>query len=239
MLYLITGGSASGKSEFAEKTAVKLGDNKKMLYVATMQIYDEESRKRVEKHRKMREGKGFETVECQTDISRIGNIINSETETKINAETKTEINAGTKAEDSVILIECLSNLLANEMFAENGNLNGVENNIENDTETDIKSSIEINTENNTVNRGVNYNINNNENNNKNAQIYIVEPIIKLAEKNEVVIVTNEIFSDGANYDECTLEYIACLGYINRKLAEKATAVAEVVCSLPVVIKGEF
>lgn len=203
MLYLITGGSASGKSEFAEKTALKLGDNKKMFYVATMQIYDEESRKRVEKHRKMREGKGFETVECQTDISRI------------------------KAENSAILIECLSNLLANEMFAENGKLNcdttGVENDIENGTANDT----------------VNGDINNNENNNKNAQIYIVEPIIKLAEKNEVVVVTNEIFSDGVNYDEGTLEYIACLGYINCKLAEKATAVAEVVCSLPVVIKGEF
>ena len=34
------------------------------IYIATMYPFDEESRKRVQRHRKMRQGKGFETVEC-------------------------------------------------------------------------------------------------------------------------------------------------------------------------------
>lgn len=40
MFILVTGGSGSGKSEFAENIAMKLGG--KMLYVATMKPYDDE-----------------------------------------------------------------------------------------------------------------------------------------------------------------------------------------------------
>lgn len=69
MFILVTGGSGSGKSEFAENIAMKLGG--KMLYVATMKPYDDECLKRIERHRKMRDGKGFRTVECYTDLSEI------------------------------------------------------------------------------------------------------------------------------------------------------------------------
>ena len=50
MFILVTGGSGSGKSEFAENIAMKLGG--KMLYVATMKPYDDECLKRIERHKK-------------------------------------------------------------------------------------------------------------------------------------------------------------------------------------------
>ena len=93
MFILVTGGSGSGKSEFAENIAMKLGG--KMLYVATMKPYDDECLKRIERHRKMRDGKGFRTVECYTDLSEI-----------------------TESADT-ILLECMSNLTANVMFSDN------------------------------------------------------------------------------------------------------------------------
>ena len=92
MFILVTGGSGSGKSEFAENIAMKLDG--KMLYVATMKPYDDECLKRIERHRKMRDGKGFRTVECYTDLSEI-----------------------TESADT-ILLECMSNLTANVMFSD-------------------------------------------------------------------------------------------------------------------------
>lgn len=50
---LVTGGSRSGKSEFAEKLVCSLGP--KCAYIATAEILDEEMRVRVHEHRKRRE----------------------------------------------------------------------------------------------------------------------------------------------------------------------------------------
>ena len=68
-LTLISGGAASGKSEYAEQTAVAAGGPR--YYLATMQVWDEESRRRVEKHRAMRAGKGFATVECPENLAAV------------------------------------------------------------------------------------------------------------------------------------------------------------------------
>ena len=53
MMAVVTGGSGSGKSAFAEDKILSLGQGKR-FYIATMHPYDEESYKRVERHRKMR-----------------------------------------------------------------------------------------------------------------------------------------------------------------------------------------
>lgn len=52
MLMVITGGSGSGKSEFAEKQAVRLAKGGPLYYLATMQVYGEEGRRKVERDRK-------------------------------------------------------------------------------------------------------------------------------------------------------------------------------------------
>ena len=70
MMILVTGGSGSGKSAFAEDCVVSFGKTDR-IYIATMYPFDEESRKRVQRHRKMRQGKGFETVECYTGLDKI------------------------------------------------------------------------------------------------------------------------------------------------------------------------
>ena len=92
MLTLVTGGSGSGKSAFAEDRVLSFGDAQR-IYIATMHPFDEESHKRIERHQKMRAGKGFETVECYTGLKNV------------------KLPAG-----CVVLLECMSNLTANEMF---------------------------------------------------------------------------------------------------------------------------
>ena len=92
----MTGGSGSGKSAFAEDKILSLGQGKR-FYIATMHPYDEESYKRVERHRKMRAGKGFETVECYTGLENLE-----------------------FPQDAIVLLECMSNLAANEMFEDSG-----------------------------------------------------------------------------------------------------------------------
>ena len=96
MMILVTGGSGSGKSAFAEDCVVSFGKTDR-IYIATMYPFDEESRKRVQRHRKMRQGKGFETVECYTGLDKIR-----------------------LPENCTVLLECMSNLVANEMFQEEG-----------------------------------------------------------------------------------------------------------------------
>ena len=73
MLYVVTGGACSGKSEYAEKLAIskktELGG--KLYYIATMCAEDGESLERIAVHRQRRMGKGFETIECPYNISSV------------------------------------------------------------------------------------------------------------------------------------------------------------------------
>lgn len=96
MLTLVSGGSASGKSEYAESLVLAAGPAKR-IYIATMEIWDNECRRRVERHRAMRKDKGFDTLECPRDL------------------------AGKEPEPGcVALLECMSNLCANECFGPSG-----------------------------------------------------------------------------------------------------------------------
>lgn len=98
-LILVTGGSGSGKSEYAEKLALNLHEQnrKKLIYLATMKSTDKECDNKIDIHRKRREHTAFETIEKQVRIGEIA------------AEAK-----------DVILLECISNLLANEMYSAEG-----------------------------------------------------------------------------------------------------------------------
>ena len=101
MITVVIGGSGSGKSDYAEALLDDFSGQK--YYVATMQIYDDEMRRKVERHRMRRSNKGFETIEQHKDIAEVIPVI---------AEAD---RSGMKA----VLIECISNLVANEMFADN------------------------------------------------------------------------------------------------------------------------
>ena len=92
MIILLTGGSGCGKSTYAEKIVAAM-PREKRVYIATMQVYDQESVKRVQRHRAQRADKGFLTIECPQNLS-----------------------AADVEEGSIVLLEDLPNLLANEMF---------------------------------------------------------------------------------------------------------------------------
>ena len=174
---LIIGGSGSGKSAYAEDYVVSLSEKKKKYYIATMQIYDDEGEKKMERHRMLRSGKGFFTIEQPVDIKK--------------AVEKMENG------EKTALLECVSNLTANEMFSE-----------------EVPVTEEVITE------------------------KIVGGIVSLNEQlSHLVIVSNNIFEDGKEYDETTMAYIRAMGRINQKLAELADEVVEVVVGIPLVVKS--
>jgi adenosylcobinamide kinase/adenosylcobinamide-phosphate guanylyltransferase len=55
----------------------------------------------------------------------------------------------------------------------------------------------------------------------------------------LIMVTNDIFSDGIEYAESTHEYIQQLAEINNAAAQIADCVVEVVYSIPIAVKGEL
>ena len=95
MFTLITGGSASGKSEYAESWVLGLPGRR--IYLATMQPWDQECRNRIARHRRLRLNKGFETVERYTGLAGAN------------------IPSGAN-----VLLECMSNLAANELYDPEG-----------------------------------------------------------------------------------------------------------------------
>lgn len=170
MLHVITGGSGSGKSAYAEEQIVRLGKGRR-IYIATMFPFDEESHQRIARHREMRKEKNFETLECYTDLAGLAIPAHSH-----------------------VLLECMSNLVANEMFQEGGA-----------GEKTVSAVL----------RGIDH---------------------LLGQADHLVVVTNEIFSDGIHYDETTERYQQVLGAINQALADRADRVTEVVYGIPLTIK---
>ena len=189
MLHIVYGGSASGKSSYAESFAMSLQGEGRLLYIATMYPYkwnttviDPETMQRIERHRAMRADKGFDTVECYRHVEHIV----------------------AKRQD-VLLLECMSNLLANEMYLEPDSNAG----------SDMAETMSP------------------------VSNKIVQALIDLSTRvQDVVIVTNDVFSDGGSltYDESTREYVKNLAEINCALARVAETVTEVVCGIPVIVK---
>ncbi|WP_291856021.1 bifunctional adenosylcobinamide kinase/adenosylcobinamide-phosphate guanylyltransferase, partial [Marinilabilia sp.] len=66
MLYFITGGQRSGKSSFAQKLALEKSSNP--VYLATARIWDDDFRKRVERHQNDR-GEEWTNLEEPVTIS--------------------------------------------------------------------------------------------------------------------------------------------------------------------------
>lgn len=174
MFVLITGGSGSGKSEFAENLSLFFEQGEK-YYIATMYPFDQESLERVKRHQVMRSKKKFQTLECFIGIKQCATYM--------------------KKEKDTTLLECVSNLLANEMYQE---LGAKEEAVE-----EILAGIQS---------------------------------LKQNTKN-LIVVTNEVFSDGITYDDETSKYMNYLGQINQGLAKEADLVIEVVYGIPIIHKG--
>lgn len=172
MIVLITGGSGSGKSEYGERLAGQLSIDSQMTYIATMYPYGEETLQKIQRHKEMRRGKGFETIECFYGLKDV-----------------------TTPLHSTILLECMSNLLANELYMEEGAK-------------------------------------------ENALQDIMEGIRRLAKNSKnLIIISNEVFSDILPSEKEMAGYIQLLGQINQEIAKLADVVCEIVYSIPIFQKG--
>ena len=172
MVTLVIGGAASGKSEFAEALVLETKALPR-YYIATMQPFDDECRIRIRRHREMRAKKQFETVECFVNLGQL-----------------------MLPQRGVVLLECMSNLTANELYSPDG------------AGDDAVISIE---------RGIRH----------------------LKDQcEELIIVSNEVFSGGCDYEGDTQRYLKILAEVNRMLAKEADVVYEVVCGIPVCHKGK-
>lgn len=170
MRILLTGGSACGKSTYAEALAARFG--RPLYYLATMRPFGEESERKIARHRAMRKEKGFITIERDTDIGGV-----------------TLLKRGT------VLLECMCNLSANEMFDETGVI-------------------------------------------RDAFDTLVDGVEALSARcDTLIVVTNDVGSDGCGYSASTRRYVELLGRVNSELAARFDVVAELVCGIPVVIKG--
>ena len=169
MVNLVIGAAASGKSEYAEDIVMSLPGEK--IYIATMEPFGAEAEERIARHRALRAGKGFTTVERPRDLIGL-----------------------TPEADWNVLIEDLPNLAANELFSPEGG--GAD-----------------------------------------AVLSGVDRICNIV--SSVTIVTGDIFSDSAEYDVGTREYMEMLADLHMRIAAKADNVVEVVCGIPCAVKGEL
>lgn len=200
MLSVIMGVSGSGKSEYAEDMAVRLADGRGLYYAATMEPYGEEGRARVARHRKQRAGKGFTTLECYRDIENIAGMIGAD-----------------RCRDATVLLECMSNLLANEMFSAPSGADG---------QPHQQPDIQIRQQSDTLSteRGGD----------------VVDKILSgisfiSRQCRHLVVVTNEVFTDGGTYGKDTMVYIRYMSAINRRLVRMADEAVEVVYTVPMII----
>ncbi len=95
-MILVLGIPDSGKSYLAEKIAVSDLKSDEKVYIATMIPFGKEGEERVKKHRKLREGKGFFTIEEPVHVSKAAERL------------------GCK-KGGTCLLECVSNLVGNAM----------------------------------------------------------------------------------------------------------------------------
>lgn len=68
---------------------------------------------------------------------------------------------------------------------------------------------------------------------------MIEELMKLDKMlGTMIVVTNEVFSDGMEYDKVTEQYLRILGKCNQRLAQRAEQVYEVVCGIPLLRKTD-
>ena len=187
MFHVVTGGSGSGKSEYAEGLIVEWGKmypGSARYYIATMMPYGEETKAKIARHQRMRAGKGFQTVECYV------NLVNAARYISENGKRK----SWSEKEKPLVLLECMSNLAANEMYADGGAR-------------------------------------------ENTADVIMEGICCLNQICEhLVVVTNEVFSESSKDSVEMQEYKRVLAEVNRRMAQMAERVTEVVYGIPVEVK---
>lgn len=172
MMILLTGGSACGKSHYAEELCLQLPAPR--YYIAAMRPCSRIAEKKIIQKRLLRQQRGFAgTFDRYTDLAGL-----------------------TLPARGTVLLECLCNLTANEMFDPDGHF------------TDPVQTV-------------------------------LDGIAALHRQcGYLLIVTNDTGSNSRSYAASTDAYVQALGKINALVAQQADCVYELVCGIPVLLKGK-
>jgi len=108
-IILITGGSRSGKSTFAQQLAESLSETR--TYIATCPIIDGEMADRIEKHRRDRQDRRWQTIEEEIDLA--GALTQG---MRRESQKKGEAAEGEKQPGGVILVDCLTLWINNLLY---------------------------------------------------------------------------------------------------------------------------
>lgn len=224
MIYLVTGGSGSGKSEYAEQLLCDLCRQKgggEKYYIATMIPYGEETKQKIARHREMRKEKAFHTRECYLDLKKF--VTETFAKEKFVAEeprtgsaqrqTLQSVQSSESVRQRFVLLECMSNLVANELFEPEGVRFTDSWNQENRTARACPQTADF------------------------LANEIAEGVMRLSEECEdLVVVTNEVCSESMEDSPEMRFYKQVLAGVNRRLAKAAVQVTEVVYGQPVLLK---
>ena len=173
------------------------------IYLATMRR-SAAAEERIRKHVEQRRGRGFITME----------------------DPELDIPSWDGVAAGVILLEDLPNLLANRMFGPGGDIPTEDVGAGEDVPPrDAGAGVDVSTE----NAGAGEDMHRREILRK-----LKTDLLELSRHAEqLIIVSGDIFEDGAVYDDTTEGYLDSLGELHRWLAERADRVTEVVCGIPI------
>ena len=241
MLCLITGGSGSGKSAYGE-TLLSRAEAKEKFYIATMEVFGREDRRRVERHRQMRAGKGFITIERARKIEGIwlgggpsgGAVCLKGTQQPSGRDE----GIGPERERPAALLESLSDLAANELFGESDEGLPEKGLPDGDDVEDAGGAWTGPGHRSDGLEGPGGLGEGLEGQAAAAFRRIQKGILHLREQcGLLVVVTDAVFSDGTLYPPETEAYIRLLGRLNAWTAGLADQVTEVVCGIPLQLKA--
>lgn len=128
MNIFVSGGAKNGKSFFAQRTAKKMAEEQglPLYYIATMIPRDSEDEARIARHRREREGWGFETIECGRDLAGLlegmsgkGMAMVDPVTDQVRKESHAEVEPDPRG---VFLLDSVTALLSNEMFGDDGSV---------------------------------------------------------------------------------------------------------------------
>ena len=219
MFLFITGGTASGKSEYAEEQAEKLAaaeaadrgdDQAVVIYAATMSDKGYDSIERIKRHRRRRE-RAVSKIHRNGVKNTVQKNVTVKYETYECYSLADAERLAEYAEGRVVLFDCLSGFAANIMFGQPDDASGDRHEPPRPHSRPLTA--------------------------KQAAAALEQTAAALSRRcSSLILVSDLIFSDGCSYSKETLDYIDALALASRTAAAAADSVTEVVCGIPVKIK---
>lgn len=213
-LYYITGGAGSGKSEYAEQLAERLHAEigGPLYYVATMNPAprDSDAAARIAKHQKRRAGRGYTTLECSTDIAQLRALLT-------NGSNQPDIAAGalhmSETPAPVLISQAEDSSHAGGASADASRAVVLLEDLTNLYANEVYGTLGHPHE-------------------------IVAPLLELRQQaGAVIIVANELYSDGIDYGLETDRFLRDLAGIAAALSNAADQVTEVVYGIQIQLKA--